>query len=130
MSGSQVIVELNKQPIELCKLLKIANLVSGGGEAKIVISEGYVFLNGNVEYQKRKKIYHNDIIEFNGDSIQVEINEALGIQEDEQTLNTTVPTNKNKEPLAEHTNKKSPTESIINDSQEQPKERKRRPISF
>ena len=71
MPEEYLVVELNHQPIELCKLLKIANLVSGGGEAKIVISEGYVLLNGEVEFQKRKKVYHEDIIEFNGDILQV-----------------------------------------------------------
>jgi len=77
MSESYLVVELNRQPVELCKLLKIANLVSGGGEAKIVISEGYVLLNGEVEYQKRKKVYHEDVVEFNGELIQLMINEAL-----------------------------------------------------
>jgi len=71
MSEEYLVVELNHQPIELCKLLKIANLVNGGGEAKIVISEGYVLLNGEVEFQKRKKVYHEDVIEFNGDLVQV-----------------------------------------------------------
>ena len=75
--SQHLIVELSQQPIELCKLLKVANLVGGGGEAKIVISEGYVLLNGVVEYQKRKKIYHQDIIEFNGDTIEVEVNEDV-----------------------------------------------------
>lgn len=75
MSESYIEVELTQQPIELYKLLKIANLVSGGGEAKVVISEGYVFLNGEVEYQKRKKIYHEDVIEFNGETLQLIINE-------------------------------------------------------
>lgn len=74
MSESYIEVELNQQPIELYKLLKIADLVSGGGEAKVVISEGYVLLNGEVEYRKRKKIYHEDIIEFNGEVIQLIIN--------------------------------------------------------
>jgi len=77
MSESYLEIQLDQQPIELCKLLKIADLVTGGGEAKVVISEGYVLLNGEVEYQKRKKIYHNDIIEFNGETIQVVINEDL-----------------------------------------------------
>lgn len=77
MSESYLVVELNHQPVELCKLLKIANLVSGGGEAKIVISEGYVLLNGEVEYQKRKKIYHEDVVEFNGEVIQLIINDDL-----------------------------------------------------
>lgn len=77
MSDSYLVIELNHQPVELCKLLKIANLVSGGGEAKVVISEGYVLLNGEVEYQKRKKVYHEDVIEFNGEVVQLLINEEL-----------------------------------------------------
>ncbi|PKH87089.1 RNA-binding S4 domain-containing protein [Colwellia sp. Bg11-28] len=77
MSESYLVIELNHQPVELCKLLKIANLVSGGGEAKVVISEGYVLLNGEVEYQKRKKAYHEDVIEFNGEVVQLLINEEL-----------------------------------------------------
>lgn len=67
------IVEINKQPIELCKLLKIANFVGGGGEAKMVISEGYVYLNGEQELQKRKKVYENDVIEFDGEAVKVVI---------------------------------------------------------
>lgn len=47
-------------------------MVGGGGEAKIVISEGYVYVNGEVEFQKRKKIYHQDIVEFNGEVIAVQ----------------------------------------------------------
>ncbi|MDO6428471.1 RNA-binding S4 domain-containing protein [Thalassotalea sp. 1_MG-2023] len=64
-------IEVSSQPIELYKLLKIANLVSGGGEAKIVITEGYVYLNGEPEFQKRKKIFHQDIVQFNGEEIQL-----------------------------------------------------------
>lgn len=71
MSSPHPIIEVSVEPIELCKLLKIANLVSGGGEAKIVISEGYVLVNDELEYQKRKKIYHGDIVEFNGEIIEV-----------------------------------------------------------
>ncbi len=63
-------VLINTQPIELCKLLKIANLVSGGGEAKIVISQGLVKLNGHDEFQKRKKVLDGDIIELNGEKIK------------------------------------------------------------
>ncbi len=80
MSESFLVIELNQQPVELCKLLKIADLVSGGGEAKVVISEGYVLLNGDVEYQKRKKVYHQDVIEFNGEVVQLIINESLSEQ--------------------------------------------------
>jgi len=71
MSEQLPLIEVSSQPIELCKLLKIANMVSGGGEAKIVISEGYVLLNGEMETQKRKKVYDKDIVEFNGEVIEV-----------------------------------------------------------
>lgn len=70
------LVDISVQPIELCKLLKIANMVGGGGEAKIVISEGYVLLNNEVEFQKRKKVRHNDIVEFNGETVQVNFVQA------------------------------------------------------
>jgi ribosome-associated protein len=58
------IIEIKEEPTALYKILKIANVVSGGGEAKFAISEGYVFLNGKVETQKRKKIYAGDLICF------------------------------------------------------------------
>jgi len=90
MSESYLEIQLDQQPIELCKLLKIADLVTGGGEAKVVISEGYVLLNGEVEYQKRKKVYHNDIVEFNGEAIQVIINENLTESLDASTLDGTL----------------------------------------
>ncbi len=60
------IVELNKEPVELCKILKFENLVMSGGEAKSVISQGMVMVNNKVETRKRKKIYSGDIIEFQG----------------------------------------------------------------
>ena len=57
-------VELTKEPVELYKILKFEGLVASGGEAKSVIAEGQVLLNGTVETQKRKKIVSGDIIEF------------------------------------------------------------------
>lgn len=58
-------IEIDSQPIELYKIFKIANLVSGGGEAKHIISEGYVAVNGEIETRKRRKIMDGDLIEFN-----------------------------------------------------------------
>ncbi|MGF1726115.1 RNA-binding S4 domain-containing protein [Photobacterium nomapromontoriensis] len=60
-------VEVNAQPIELYKVLKIANAVSGGGEAKFAISEGYVAVNGELEQRKRRKVYDGDVVEFNNE---------------------------------------------------------------
>lgn len=58
-------IEVSSQPIELYKVFKIANLVGGGGEAKHVISEGYVAVNGELETRKRRKMYDGDFFEFN-----------------------------------------------------------------
>ena len=65
------LVEINQEPTELYKILKFADIVSGGGEAKRVISAGYVYLNGEVETRKRKKIYAGDLLHFNGQYFQI-----------------------------------------------------------
>jgi len=58
-------IEVSSQPIELYKVFKIANLVGGGGEAKHLIAEGYVAVNGELETRKRRKLYDGDFFEFN-----------------------------------------------------------------
>lgn len=68
-------VEVSSQPIELYKVLKIANAVSGGGEAKHAIGEGYVAVNGELEQRKRRKLYDGDVIEFNGEFYYVHCEE-------------------------------------------------------
>ena len=67
------IVEIDREPIELYKLLKFENLVQSGGEAKFVISQGLVRLNGSVETRKRKKIVTGDVIEFNKEKFSVTV---------------------------------------------------------
>ena len=42
-------IEISEEPIELYKILKLENMVESGGEAKYVISEGQVMVNGKVE---------------------------------------------------------------------------------
>ncbi len=66
-------VELAKEPVELYKILKFEGLVGSGGEAKAVIAEGQVLLNGELETRKRKKIIAGDIIEFASEKIQITI---------------------------------------------------------
>jgi len=65
------IVELREQPVELYKLLKFEGLASSGGEAKALIANGHVLVNGEVETRKRKKIVSGDVIEFNKESYSV-----------------------------------------------------------
>lgn len=66
-------VTISKEPIELYKVLKLESLVSSGGEAKHVISEGLVLLNGAVETQKRKKVLAGDVIEFGKDKVCIKL---------------------------------------------------------
>ena len=65
------VVEIEEEPIELYKILKFDNMVQSGGEAKFVIAEGLVRVNGEVETRKRKKIISSDIIEFEGEKIRI-----------------------------------------------------------
>ena len=57
-------IEISAEPIELYKILKLTNMVVSGGEAKYVIAEGFVRVNGMVETRKRKKIYAGDVVAF------------------------------------------------------------------
>lgn len=65
------IIELHSEPVELNKILKFEGIVASGGEAKTVIGDGQVKVNGVVETRKRKKIVAGDIIEFMGQSYRV-----------------------------------------------------------
>jgi len=132
MSESYLEIELDQQPIELCKLLKIANLVAGGGEAKVVISEGYVLLNGEVEYQKRKKVYDNDIVEFNGETLQIIVNENLENEFNEDKIEKPTETKSmasfaHKQEQMVKPVKKS---AVISNDESTAKKGKRKPISF
>jgi len=66
-------VEILKEPVELCKILKFESMVSSGGEAKSVIAEGQVLVNGKIETRKRKKIVSGDIVEFGKEKIRVQL---------------------------------------------------------
>lgn len=58
--------------IELNKLLKIMQLASSGGEAKQLIDEGLVKVNGEVELQRRKKLRKGDKVEMGGEEVTIE----------------------------------------------------------
>ena len=66
-------IEITKEPVELYKVLKFESIVSSGGEAKFVVSEGMVSLNGEVETRKRKKMVSGDVIEFNGEKYKLRL---------------------------------------------------------
>lgn len=64
--------ELKDDYIELFKLLKVLDLVDSGAQAKMLIAEGYVKRNGEVELRKRAKIVVGDVIEIADVKIEVE----------------------------------------------------------
>ena len=57
--------------IPMIQLLKATNLVQTGGEAQIVVDEGEVKYNGQVDYRKRLKVRAGDTVEFGGEKIKV-----------------------------------------------------------
>lgn len=57
--------------IKLGQALKKASVVGSGVEAKIVIQDGLVELNGEVEVQRGKKLYDGDIVSYNGETIKI-----------------------------------------------------------
>ena len=65
------IIQLKEEFIKLGQALKAVGLVSSGLEAKIVIKEGEVSVNGEVEYQRGKKLYEGDLVNFNGETIKI-----------------------------------------------------------
>ncbi|MFH2046638.1 MAG: RNA-binding S4 domain-containing protein [Pseudomonadota bacterium] len=64
---------ISEEPIELYKILKFENMVDSGGQAKYVISEGQVIVNGKIETRKRKKIFSGDVVEFGENKIRVQV---------------------------------------------------------
>ena len=73
-------VEITTEPVELYKILKFEGMTSSGGEAKQVIDQGMVLVNGEVETRKRKKIISGDVIEFASEKIRIKF---IGNTDDE-----------------------------------------------
>lgn len=65
------IIKLRDEYIKLGQALKAAGLVDSGVEAKIVITDGEVKVNDNVEIQRGKKLYDGDVVEFNNSQIKI-----------------------------------------------------------
>ncbi len=64
--------ELKDEYIELYKLIKLLDLVDSGAQAKMIVADGYVLRNAEVETRKRAKIIKGDILEI-GDDVRIEI---------------------------------------------------------
>ncbi len=65
-------VKITREPVELFKVLKFENLAASGGEAKFLISDGRVTVNGQIETRKRRKLYSGDVIGFEHALLRIE----------------------------------------------------------
>lgn len=66
-------VFINKEHVELFKILKFEGIASSGAEAKNMIAAGTVLVNGIIEKQKRKKMVAGDTIELNGEIFRLRV---------------------------------------------------------
>ena len=64
-------IKIDTDFIKLYSLLKYAGLVGTGGEAKILIQEGQVLVNGEVETRRGRKIHKGDLVDLEGQIIEV-----------------------------------------------------------
>ncbi|MCI5649468.1 MAG: RNA-binding S4 domain-containing protein [Fusicatenibacter sp.] len=68
------IIRLREEYIKLGQALKAANLVGDGVEAKLVIQDGQVKVNGEVDTRRGRKLYAGDLVSYNGNEIKIESN--------------------------------------------------------
>ena len=66
------IIKLRDEFIKLGQALKAAGLVESGVDAKQVIVQGLVVVNGEIETRRGRKLYDGDEVEFDGDKISIQ----------------------------------------------------------
>ncbi|MDD4371608.1 MAG: RNA-binding S4 domain-containing protein [Anaerostipes sp.] len=64
-------IKLREEYIKLGQALKAAGFVGSGLDAKFVIQDGLVKVNGEVDTRRGKKLYDGDIVEYNDESIKI-----------------------------------------------------------
>ena len=65
-------IKLRDEYIKLGQALKAAGLVESGVEAKEVITEGLVTVNGETDTRRGRKLYAGDMVLFDGEEIRIE----------------------------------------------------------
>ena len=66
------IIQLREDYIKLGQALKAAGLVESGVDAKFVVQDGLVKVNGKKELQRGKKLVDGDIVAYDGQTIKIE----------------------------------------------------------
>jgi ribosome-associated protein len=72
-------VAIRDESIRLGQLLKLADLVDDGGEAKELLQRGLVQVNGEVETRRGRQLVPGDTVDLGGDTVVVE---SVGIEGD------------------------------------------------
>ena len=65
------IIKLRDEFIKLGQAMKAAGIVASGIDAKMLIQDGQVTVNGEVETRRGRKLYDGDVFEFEGDEVRV-----------------------------------------------------------
>ena len=65
------VITLRDEFIKVGQALKAANLVEDGVEAKYVIQDGEVLVNGETDTRRGRKLYDGDVISFHGEEIKI-----------------------------------------------------------
>ena len=66
------VIKLREEFIKLGQAIKAAGLVESGVEAKEVIQDGLVEVNGEVDTRRGRKLYDGDVVTFDGETIKIE----------------------------------------------------------
>ena len=64
-------IKLRDEFIKLGQAVKAANLVQDGVEAKFVIQDGLVTVNGEVDTRRGRKLYDGDVIFYQGEEVKI-----------------------------------------------------------
>lgn len=64
-------IQIRDEYIKLGQALKLAGLAESGVDAKYVIQDGLVKVNGETEYQRGKKLYPGDVFSYDGQDVKV-----------------------------------------------------------
>ena len=67
-----------QQSIRLGQYLKLVGLVASGGEAKHIIQQGLILVNGEVETRRKKQLYAGDVVELEDRTFTVAFEDPPG----------------------------------------------------
>lgn len=67
----EITIRDGEEFIRLGQALKKAGVVGSGVDAKMIILDGAVTVNGEVEQRRGRKLYSGDIVSFDGETFQV-----------------------------------------------------------